>query len=99
MPKKIEMGDPLVSSGFVGYVKKVKNERGTLCSKFALAGRGLSSFISFCKKWYIRNEVCGLTKKKENKPGTAQVGAISKAQKQQKDFQVFSSTVQEKPKS
>ena len=28
MPKKIEMGDPLVSSGFVRYVKKVKNERG-----------------------------------------------------------------------
>ena len=28
MPKKIERGDPLVSSGFVGYVKKVKNERG-----------------------------------------------------------------------
>ena len=28
--KKIERGDPLVSSGFVGYVKKVKNERGTL---------------------------------------------------------------------
>ena len=28
MPKKIESGDPLVSSGFVGYVKKVKNERG-----------------------------------------------------------------------
>ena len=26
--KKIERGDPLVSSGFVGYVKKVKNERG-----------------------------------------------------------------------
>ena len=24
----IERGDPLVSSGFVGYVKKVKNERG-----------------------------------------------------------------------
>ena len=38
-----------------------------------------------------------------NKPGTAQVGAISKAQKQQKDFKVskylFSSTVPEKPKS
>ena len=34
--KKIERGDPLESSGFVGYVKKVKNERGTLCSKFAL---------------------------------------------------------------
>ena len=26
--KRIERGDPLVSSGFVGYVKKVKNERG-----------------------------------------------------------------------
>ena len=26
--KKIERGDPLESSGFVGYVKKVKNERG-----------------------------------------------------------------------
>ena len=28
MPKKIERGNPLVSSGFVGYLKKVKNERG-----------------------------------------------------------------------
>ena len=28
MPKKIERGDPLASAGFVGYVKKVKNERG-----------------------------------------------------------------------
>ena len=28
MPKKIERGDPLVSSGFVGYGKIVKNERG-----------------------------------------------------------------------
>ena len=26
--KKIERGDPLESSGFVGYVKKVKNEKG-----------------------------------------------------------------------
>ena len=34
--KKIERG-PLVSSGFVRYVKKVKNERGTLCTKFKLA--------------------------------------------------------------
>ena len=57
---------------------------GTLCTKFALAGLGLSSlsnFVSFCKKWYIRDEVCGLTKKKENKTGSSQVGAISKAQK------------------
>ena len=28
VPKKIERGDPSVSSGLVGYVKKVKNERG-----------------------------------------------------------------------
>ena len=30
MPKKNRKGGPLVSSGFVGYVKIVKNERGTL---------------------------------------------------------------------
>ena len=30
VPKKIKKGDPLASAGFVGYVKKVKNERGTL---------------------------------------------------------------------
>ena len=29
-----------------------------------------------------------LSTEKENKPGTAQVGAISKGQKQQKDFKV-----------
>ena len=28
VPKKNERGDPLESSGFVGYVKKVRNERG-----------------------------------------------------------------------
>ena len=27
MPKKIKRGGPLVSAGFVGYLKKVKNER------------------------------------------------------------------------
>ena len=37
VPKKIERGDPLILSGFVGYVKKVRNEWGTLCTKFALA--------------------------------------------------------------
>ena len=82
MPTKIERGDPLVSSGFVGYVKKVKNERGDPLTKFALAGLGLSSlssFISFCKKWYIRDEVCGLTKKKRNKKklATVRVGHFS----------------------
>ena len=75
--EKIEMGDPLVSSDFVGYVKKVKNERGILCTKFALAGLGLSCPISFCKKWYIRDEVCGLTEKKEKKLATVRVGHFS----------------------
>ena len=28
MPKKIQRGDPLGTSGFVGYAKIVKNERG-----------------------------------------------------------------------
>ena len=28
--KKSKRGDPLASAGFVGYVKKVKKERGTL---------------------------------------------------------------------
>ena len=28
VPKKIKRRDPLASAGFVGYVKKVKNERG-----------------------------------------------------------------------
>ena len=37
--KKIERGYSLVPSGFVGYLEKVKNERGTLCTQFALAPR------------------------------------------------------------
>ena len=32
--KKIERGVPLVSSGFVGYVKIVENERGPFCTNF-----------------------------------------------------------------
>ena len=53
VPKKIQRGDPLGTSGFVGYVKIVKNERG---DPFALisADRAWpygSSFSSFdCKK-------------------------------------------------
>ena len=58
--KKIERGDPLVSSGFVGYVK---NERGTLCTKFPLTGHSLGTFSSFCKKWTDQCEVCGLKKR------------------------------------
>ena len=51
--KKIGRGDNLVSSGFVGYVEKVKNERG---DPFALISADrtclcVSSFSSFvCKK-------------------------------------------------
>ena len=52
MPKKIETGDPLVSSSFVGYVK-VKNERRdpfSLISADRTWPYG-SSFSSFdCKK-------------------------------------------------
>ena len=80
MPKKIERGDPLESFGFVGYAKKVKYERGTLCSKFALVKLGLSELISFCKKWYIRDELCGLTKKKK-KLATVIVGLFSLKEK------------------
>ena len=43
-PKKINRG-PLVSFGFVCYVKKGKHERGTLCTKFPLAGIGQSSSV------------------------------------------------------
>ena len=35
--EKNQKGDPLVRAGFVGYLEKVKNERGTLCTQFALA--------------------------------------------------------------
>ena len=38
------------------------------------------------KSWYIQDEVCGLTKKIQNKTGTSKVGAISKAQKAQNTF-------------
>ena len=31
--EKNQKGDPLVSAGFVGYVKKVKNERGPFGDK------------------------------------------------------------------
>ena len=53
MPKKNERGDPLVSSGFVGYDKIVNYERG---DPFALISADriwpyASSFSSFdCKK-------------------------------------------------
>ena len=40
--EKNSKGDPLGTSGFVGYVKKVKkNEKGTLLPQFPLTGLGL----------------------------------------------------------
>ena len=38
---KNRKGDPLVLSGFGGYAKKVKNERGTLLRYFPLTGLGV----------------------------------------------------------
>ena len=46
---KIERGDPLVSSGFVGYVKKVKNERGNLCTVRKFFGTVRNFFRKFFK--------------------------------------------------
>ena len=90
MPKKNWKGDPLESSGFVGYVKKVKNQRGTLCSKFALVDLGLGELINFCKKWYIRDELSDLTKKKEKKLATVIVGLFSLKENAptKKDFRI-----------
>ena len=34
---------------------------------------GLNERIGFCKKWYIRDELCGLTKKKEKRKKLATV--------------------------
>ena len=36
--QKSKGGSLLVPSGFVGYLEKVKNERGNLWTKFALTG-------------------------------------------------------------
>ena len=45
------MGDLLVPSGFVDYLEKLENERGTLCTKFALAGLALGGFSDVATKW------------------------------------------------
>ena len=58
--KKIEKGDPLVSSGFVGYLKKVKDERGPFALSLHWPDLGLGSFRSFSDQC----EVCGLKKKR-----------------------------------
>ena len=60
--KKLKEG-PFGLFRFCRLRKKGKNERGTLCTKFGLAGLGLSKLISFCKKWYIHDEVWSDEKK------------------------------------
>ena len=58
--KKPKVGDSLDPSGFVGFLEKVKNERGTLWIKFALA---LGGFRIVSKKWTDQCEDCSLNLK------------------------------------
>ena len=51
MPKKIKKGDPLVSAGFVGYVKKVKNER-----RDPLETEKISKKVAQCRKKIERGD-------------------------------------------
>ena len=64
--KKIQRGDPLGTSGCVGFLEKVKNERGTLWTKFvSLPGPDLAlvGFRIVSKKWTDQCEDCSLKKK------------------------------------
>ena len=58
-------------------LQKIRSRRSFI--SVALSGSQLKKLMK---------SVTSLVLKKENKPGTAQIGAISKAQKQQKDFKV-----------
>ena len=60
--RKIE-GDPLVSSGFVGYVNKVENER-LKGGPFALSFRWPDLVLVVSVKWTFQCEVCGLKRKR-----------------------------------
>ena len=62
VPKKIQKGDPLGTSGFVVFLEKVQNERGALCTKFDLA---LGGFRNVSKEWTDQCEDCSLKKKRE----------------------------------
>ena len=57
--QKNPKGDPLGTSGFVGFLEKVKNDRGTLWTKVALALGGVR-IVS--KKWTDQCEDCSLKK-------------------------------------
>ena len=73
--EKNPKGDPLGTSGFVGFLDKVKNERGTLWTKFALA---LDGFRIVSKKWTDQCEDCSLKKNRV----TAIVGHFSLKEKE-----------------
>ena len=62
--EKNPKGDLLGTSGFAGFLEKVKNERGTLWTKFAVAGLGLRWFHDFFLKTRTDQcEDCSLKKK------------------------------------
>ena len=63
MPKKNEKGDHLVSFGFVGYVEKVKNEKGPFGLSLPWPDLALGGFRNVSKTWTDQCEGCGLTKK------------------------------------
>ena len=53
MPKKIQRGDPLGTSGCVCFLEKVKTERGTLWSKVCLLRR----IAELQEKWTTQSEI------------------------------------------
>ena len=65
--EKYRKGDSIsVPFGFVGYLEKIKNERGNLWTKFALApdlALGVGGFRIVSKKWTDQCEDCSLKKK------------------------------------
>ena len=78
--RKNPKGDPLGTPSYVGFLAKIKNERRTIWTVFALA---LGGFRIVSEKWTDQCDDCSLKKKEKNKTRTSKVGAISKAQKAQ----------------
>ena len=71
--KKIERGDSLVPSGFVGYLEKVKMKGRTLCTKFAMARK-------FFQKKSHSAEKC----KREDPLGCINIQSVAKYEKNSK---------------
>ena len=62
--EKNPKGGPFGHVRFFIFLEKVKNDRGTLWSTFALGGLGLRCSAQNCKKWTDQCEDCSLKKKK-----------------------------------